>query len=813
MTNKHVSEGHTTLPTANDGTLARVNGANKAAAFYANGTMQPVLTRKTVHQEQRTRNLKVIDGSTVSSVDIRTLIKPDTYEFLRQQQQAHFATLYAKWSGRPIEPVFGRFAHSQTTCTLKTLISEALGIDSAALAHDRRNQVYLDIVELDKKYVQTRELVDDPTNFREKKFRTARSRLLKSYIDVAETEVVNGVQQPEEQKLRQDVTPKTLTKQIKSVLADYKAAKNECAEGWNQIPNLMEYFDRLLRLFKRLGRIANKIRSHKKYDKRVILQTKYTALKDFTRFAAMDTEGFMKFMELSPLAAPFTKDVTLDQLKGMSEFSLLMVLQAVSAPGLTFTVDVGEGWSYFYINLDVDESEITTLVGEYTVDVPSTYEVEVPEERLIDQAIHVAQLFARQDVVFQVLTEDVEETYTSGESRPDVPSLLRNPPTFVFHSEFCNPPTRRPNGHGHLSLLEQRKRVMAISRILEEARIAFAERDGKHGNRQRKPQKSVKPKVSRDYDPTQHQALYQSRPGLRLPPKAINRWAWKPHPNYATTSQGVSCGVETYMNPKERDSMIKCHILDVPSHVRQMVESQVKRYYKILKLYTFNSQSTIVSLIMRKFIDLEILEFATTSSGWTEKSNFHKKSKAPKLYAVFRDETQDVKVRDIITRKPVDRMLCGNFSQVLIETNKEVWSRVSGLKFPVLKGWNSEDLMSLRYCVQKQSVYVDRAALLQVGFRALMDLSLMLKEREDGGLNISNSVKLTMTKNWDRTLTRTSTATHNVLLSSLIEKYERRSVPVLAMHKKDLATWSHDDWTAVCGEINRNLFKELHGTI
>jgi hypothetical protein len=692
-------------------------------------------------------------------------------------------------------------------------MSEALGIETAALAHERRSDVYSDLVKLDREFMINRELVNDPTNFREKTFRANRAKLLKSYISVAETEVVNGVKQPEEQKLRQDVTPKTLTKQIKSVLADYRAASDECAKGWDNIPNLMEYFDRLLRLFKRLGRIANKIFSHKKYDKRVILQTKYTALKDFTRFAAMDMERFLKAYDISDLAAPFTKDITLDQLDGMSEFSLMMTLQAVSAPGLTFGIDVGNDWSFIRINLDVDEEEITTLTGQYTVDVLSSLDVEVPEERLIDQAIHVAQLFARQDVVFQVLTEDVEETYSSGASRPDVPSLLRNPPTFVFHSEYCNPPLKRASNLGHLSLLEQRKRVLAISRVLEEARIAFAERNGKPGNRQRKPQKSVKPKVSRDYNPVQHQTLYQSRPGLRLPPKAINRWAWKPHPHYVTTSEGVSCGVETYMNPKERDTMIKCHILDVPSHVRQMVEEQVKRYYKILKLQTFNSQSAIVSLIMRKFIDLEILEFATTSSGWTERSNFHKKSKAPKLYAVFRDETQDVKVRDILTRKPVDRMLCGNFSQVLIETNKEVWSRVSGLKFPVLKDWNSADLMSLRYCVQKQSVYVDRAALLHTGFRVLMDLSRMLKVRNDGGLKISNSVKLSMTKDWDRTLTRTSTATHNVLLSSLMNDYERRSVPVLAMHKKDLATWSHDDWTAVCGEINRNLFKELHGTI
>lgn len=809
MTTHNETEEYTALRTANDGTLARVNGANKVATYCMQGKIPPVYNRQIVHTEQRTRNLKQIDASLIKEIDVRTLVKQDVYEFLRVQQQAEFAKLKAIWQGRPWEALAFKELSSSSPSNKAT---QLLDIFDESYDSHRRYNVYRDLVTLDQDYLKLVDEVKDPTNAREKKFRTRRSKLLKSYLNNVTTKAKDGSIVSVEQKLRQDNTPKTLTKQIKLIKSDFNAFKRECAKGWTNVPLIMEYFNRLLRMFKRLGRVANKIRSHKRYDRRVVLQTKFRALQDFTKFAASNLESFMSDMGFSPLAAPFTNDITEEQLLGMSNFSLQAILHSVAAPGLDFKMDIDDSWTVISVHLDVVESEVKTRTDTYEVDIMSDVVIEVPEERSIDAVVHVTNLFARKDAINQVLTLDVEQTNHEGDDRPVVPELRGPPLSFAHYGVICFPPTRK-DLVSHLPLHVQARRKEAIHRILREARIAFSESSGKRGNRQRKNQKDAKPRTNRDYNPVLHQALYQSRPGLRLPPRAINRWAWRPHRDQSETFKGVSCGVENYMNPKERDGLIKCHVLDLSHHVEQKVLRTTRNYFDILKLNDLGRPEAVVSLLMRKFLDLEILEFATTSSGWTEKSNFHKKSKAPKLYAIFRDETQDVKVRDIITRKPVDRMLCGNFSQVLIETNKEVWSRVSGLKFPLSKEWTTEDLMSIRYCVLKQNVYVDPTCLHQAVWGALLDLSAMLDKRRKGGFKTNRSLSLKTSENWDRKFTTTIVRYDAEPLSHQIAAHERRSIPVLAMHSKDLATWAHDDWTAVCGEINRNLFKELHGTI
>jgi hypothetical protein len=319
-----------------------------------------------------------------------------------------------------------------------------------------------------------------------------------------------------------------------------------------------------------------------------------------------------------------------------------------------------------------------------------------------------------------------------------------------------------------------------------------------------------KPRTNeRAFNPALHIPLYQSRPGI-VPTGAPNqKWSWNHDPSNDDGTP-IAIGLQLFTKMEDRQELITRHILNWERVVEGRIDKILRTYGP---LFETCASSIVTASNLKRLLKLEVLEFAMSNSPYTEGSKFHRRNKAPQLYAVFRNVDVNVAVRSTNDRRIVDGMKQGEFSQCLIAVeNKELWPWISGCELEWLSGTlKNEDLIALRHTIGKQDSYCWGQTMDAIILRAYHKLRSIEEHVVKSSTVVHRRLRIARNSYGDVRAETIITQSKAVTAQELILEAAatRYTIPVFTVSRRNLSDKMWEDPGFVIGSVNRTRAIEL----
>jgi len=598
----------------------------------------------------------------------------------------------------------------------------------------------------------------------------------------------------------------------------------------------------LIQIHMSIAGTIDKLYSHRKYDQRPVNQMLYESLSAYSRI----NRGRLSADDLTEIVMSGFADKTLGslKLKGLKnkdanairskisktklfpglfaqdemnlhskrEFlDLYMNTLADQVPHLTLTWDMRDSGTVFFRARVTDPSTVVTIKKKYQYNTVTYVDTPREEHEHIEEMIDYLHLKSKAEAILPQLSSlcNCERHQTQldllVETSPVGQTLVQvDIPHRVFYAGKTNTPTRFRPWTYDLYLHEKK-----IAETMFGCQVDFRPTLNHNQRRLLGAYYNVKSYVKkrtdtvredRKYIPALHRPLYQSRIGLNLSDEPVyNRWGWTT--NHMTGALPV--GIEKFVeSEKTRAELTQRHVTDWDRVLNGIIKTAIAQ---TLPLYGLSLDHPFINETnVRKLLSLEVLEFAVSSKVAKNGSPYHRKNGRPLVYAIFRNVTQEVKVRSTISTRIDDVMKRGNFEQMLVETNAQVWPRIAGGRLSVNGNWNEHDLKSIRHAARKKNSYANTDTWKIIVGRAIAHMIDLMDYSVEQPWVTTKSVHMNISRYGDRSF---QTTYRSVKEFSIERKFDADAgmftLPVFTVFRRDLQAWIYDQSFVVAGTVNR----------